>query len=683
MTGVDLVFHPLLPWWTIALGALLGLMLLGLGIWRRSSGIGWRALALAVILLALAGPSILAEQRERLSDELLLVTDRTPSQEIGKRPARTDQAIAELRERLGAVPDLDLREVTLEADPDRGTALFDRLGRSLGELDRSRLAGVVVVTDGRVHDVPEDPASLGLDAPLHVLLTGRQDEVDRRLVVERAPTYAMVGEPQTVTVRVEDEPVPGSTPVPVRLSIDGQLVSRANLVPGQSTDLPFRLERGGAAAIELEVDPLEGQLTAQNDRQVVFVNGVRDRLRVLLVSGQPYPGLRVWRNLLKADAAVDLVHFTILRPPEKQDGTPIRELALIAFPSRELFEEKLDQFDLVIFDRYARRGLLPAIYLDNVASWVERGGALLEAAGPEFATSSSLFRTPLARVLPGAPTGQVSEQPFTPAITELGRRHPVTRGLDADGRRWGRWFRQVAVDPADASVVMAGDAEQPLLLLKRQGQGRVAQLLSDHAWLWARGFEGGGPQSLLLRRLVHWLMKEPELEEEELSAEGADRRLTIERHSLESLPHDVTVTSPSGGVQRLTLVPDENGVARAEIAADEGGLWRIEDGQHVAFASPLPVARVEGEAVTATAEPLRPVVQATGGTFTWLAEQPVPDIRRVSEDRQTAGRGWMGLIDHGAYRVSRTELVPLMPAWLALALLLGTTVFAWWREGRR
>uniref|UniRef100_UPI0013578991 hypothetical protein n=1 Tax=Geminicoccus flavidas TaxID=2506407 RepID=UPI0013578991 len=633
MTGVDLVFHPLLPWWTIALGALLGLVLLGLGIWRRSSGIGWRALALAVILLALAGPSILAEQRERLSDELLLVTDRTPSQEIGERPTRTDQAIAELRERLAAVPDLDLREVTLEADPDRGTALFDRLGRSLGEIDRSRLAGVVVVTDGRVHDVPADPASLGLDAPLHVLLTGRQDEVDRRLVVERAPTYAMVGEPQTVTVRVEDEPAQGSAPVPVRLSIDGQLVGRANLVPGQSTDLPFRLERGGEAAIELEVDPLEGQLTAQNDRQVVFVNGVRDRLRVLLVSGQPYPGLRVWRNLLKADAAVDLVHFTILRPPEKQDGTPIRELALIAFPSRELFEEKLDQFDLVIFDRYARRGLLPAIYLDNVASWVERGGALLEAAGPEFATSSSLFRTPLARVLPGAPTGQVSELPFTPAITELGRRHPVTRGLDADGRRWGRWFRQVEVDPADASVVMAGAAEQPLLLLKRQGEGRVAQLLSDHAWLWARGFEGGGPQSLLLRRLVHWLMKEPELEEEELTAEGADRRLTIERHSLESMPHDVTVTSPSGGVQRLTLVPDENGVARAEIAAEEGGLWRIEDGEHVAFASPLPVARVEGEAVTTTDLPLRPVVQATGGTFTWLAEQPVPDIRRVGVDR--------------------------------------------------
>ncbi|HEX2527404.1 MAG TPA: hypothetical protein VHL31_14040 [Geminicoccus sp.] len=683
MTGVDLVFDPLLPWWVIAVGAVLGVLAIALGIWRRSSGIGWRGLALAVVLAALAGPSIIAEERERLPDELLLVTDRSPSQEIDDRAARTDQAVAALRARLGNVTDLDVREVVLEADPDRGTALFDRLDQALGEVDRQRLAGVVVVTDGRVHDVPQDPASTGLQAPLHVLLTGRPGETDRRLMVERAPTYAMVGEPQTLTLRVEDEPGNGTAPVPLRLSINGEVLTTTTLIPGQSTEIPFRLERGGQAAVEVEVDPLEGQITAQNDRQVVFVNGVRDRLRVLLVSGQPYPGLRVWRNLLKADAAVDLVHFTILRPPEKQDGTPIRELALIAFPSRELFEEKLDQFDLVIFDRYARRGLLPSIYLDNVAAWVERGGALLEAAGPEFAGTSSLFRTPLARVLPGAPTGDVSELPFTPSLTELGRRHPVTRGLDADGRRWGRWFRQVAVDPGDATVVMAGVAEQPLLLLKRQGEGRVAQLLSDHAWLWARGYEGGGPQSLLLRRLVHWLMKEPELEEEDLVASGAERRLTIERHSLVESPHEVTVTSPSGAVQRLTLVPDATGVARAEIAADEGGLWRIDDGTNVSFASPLPVARIEGEAVTATADALEPIVRATGGTINWTADGPVPDVRRVGEGRQTAGRGWMGLIDHAAYRVQRTDLVPLMPPWLALALLLGTTVFAWWREGRR
>ncbi len=115
--------------------------------------------------------------------------------------------------------------------------------------------------------------------------------------------------------------------------------------------------------------------------------------------------------------------------PEKQDGTPIRELALIAFPSRELFEVKLNEFDLVIFDRYSRRGLLPLAYLDNVARYVEDGGALLEVAGPEFAHPLSLYRTPLARVLPARPSGVVYERGFTPAADRARPRHPVTSGL--------------------------------------------------------------------------------------------------------------------------------------------------------------------------------------------------------------------------------------------------------------
>ena len=97
------------------------------------------------------------------------------------------------------------------------------------------------------------------------------------------------------------------------------------------------------------------------------INGVRDRLRVLLVSGEPHAGERTWRNLLKSDASVDLVHFTILRPPEKQDGVPVDELSLIAFPTRELFIEKIEDFDLIIFDRYRRRGILPSLYLENIA----------------------------------------------------------------------------------------------------------------------------------------------------------------------------------------------------------------------------------------------------------------------------------------------------------------------------
>ena len=235
------------------------------------------------------------------------------------------------------------------------------------------------------------------------------------LSVEEAPTFGMVGEQQQLKIRVDEQPHdPAGTPVPVTLRQDGRVVGQTTVPAGSETTLPFTLDKAGTTVLEVEAATRPGELTPLNNRAALFVNGVRDRLRVLLVSGEPYPGLRVWRNLLKADPAVDLVHFTILRPPEKQDGTPIRELALIAFPSRELFEVKLDEFDLIIFDRYSRRGLLPMVYLDNVARYVENGGALLEAAGPEFAEPTSLYRTPLARVLPGRPSGQVFDRGFTP-----------------------------------------------------------------------------------------------------------------------------------------------------------------------------------------------------------------------------------------------------------------------------
>jgi hypothetical protein len=238
---------------------------------------------------------------------------------------------------------------------------------------------------------------------------------------------------------------------------------------------------------------------------------------VLLVSGEPHAGERAWRNLLKSDAAVDLVHFTILRPPEKQDGTPISELSLIAFPTRELFVEKIDEFDLIIFDRYQNRGVLPVLYYDYIARYVEEGGALLVAAGPELAGAESIAETPLAPALPALPTGDVTLSGYYPRLSDDGRRHPVTRDLPGGGIEppgWGRWFRTVGVRDTTGDEVMRGADGQPLLVLNRYGEGRVAMLLSDHGWLWARGFEGGGPHVALYRRIAHWLMQEPSLEEE-------------------------------------------------------------------------------------------------------------------------------------------------------------------------
>jgi len=689
MIESSLVLQPLVPLWLLATLGGVALLLLAYGLWRRARGTLWRGLFASLLILALAGPQHLKEERQALDDIVVVIEDQSPSQRIADRPEVTAEAGDALVERLEGLAGVDVRRFAMDGSSRRGTDLFASLRERLGEIDRDRLAGIVALTDGRAHDAPAAAEDWPVEAPFHVLLTGRPDELDRRLTLEQAPSFGVVGEPIPVTVRVDTTPegAGDSSPMPLTVERDGEPFTELTLAEGESVELELMLENAGPTVFEFRVPTLPGELTALNNRQAITVNGIRDRLRVLLVSGQPYPGLRVWRNLLKADPAVDLVHFTILRPPEKQDGTPIRELALIAFPSRELFEVKLAEFDLIIFDRYSRRGLLPLVYLDNVARYVEEGGALLEAAGPEFAQPHSLYRTPLSRVLPGRPSGEVYERGFRPTVTELGDLHPVTSGLahdgaGEDGEPWGRWFRQIDVEAPNGQVLMTGVADRPLLVLQRVGEGRVAQLLSDHAWLWARGHEDGGPQAMLLRRLVHWLMREPELEEEALRAMAMGQGLRIERQSLEALPVEVEVTAPSGARFTVALDPVTDGLAAAEIEASEDGLYRVRHGEHLAFATPRPIAPVELADMTATAEILAPFAAATGGSVTWLSERGLPEIRRVETDRRAAGAGWIGLERNRAYTVESLSQTPLLPAWLAALLLIAAAAVAWWREGR-
>ena len=189
-----------------------------------------------------------------------------------------------------------------------------------------------------------------------------------------------------------------------------------------------------AAAARVVVEAAAGpqEITLANNRAAFTLAGVRDRLRVLLVSGEPHPGERAWRNLLKSDPAIDLVHFTILRPIEKaqNDNALESELALIEFPQDELFIEKLTEFDLVIFDRFTDRGVLNPFHFDNLARYVEGGGAVLVASGPEFAGPYSIAgQRNFSFVLPAAPQGDAIEAPFRPRISETGERHPVTAQL--------------------------------------------------------------------------------------------------------------------------------------------------------------------------------------------------------------------------------------------------------------
>ena len=683
----EIILDPMLPWPLIAA---LGCAALAVCLLAAVRGLpGWwiRALAAVALVVALLDPSLQTEDREPLSDILLIAVDESASQRIADRPDQTVAALADLLEQAEG-DGLDTRVARVgDGEGDAGTLVMGALSEMLADVPRDRVAGAVVISDGRVHDAELAP---DLPAPLHLLETGHDTDWDRRLIVSNAPSFAILDEEFTITLRIEDQgdvPAEMGDEAEIVLAIDGGEPRSYTIPVNEDLELPVTLPHGGLNVIEFTVPEAEGELTPRNNAAVIQINGVRDRLRVLLVSGEPHPGQRTWRNLLKADSAVDLVHFTILRPPGKQDGVPVTELSLIAFPTRELFSEKIDEFDLIIFDRYQRRGILPSIYLDNVRRYVEEGGAMLVAAGPDFATADSIFRSPLAPILPAAPTAIVLEDGFTPAISEIGEKHPVTEGLPRDygedGAPWGRWFRQVQVEAADdAEVLMEGADAEPLLVLNRVGAGRVALLGSDHVWLWDRGFEGGGPQAELLRRLAHWLMQEPELEEEALTAQALGQDITVTRRTLGDAPGAVTVTAPDGSERVLELTEEAPGRYVGHLTGETQGLYRMVEGEMTAVIGLGPAAPREFVETIATDAVLADAIDAREGGAIAL-EDGEPDLRAVREGRNAAGRGWIGWTPRNAYLTADIRILSLVPAWLFLLLAAGLATWAWLREGRR
>ena len=415
---MSLAFDPFLPLPAILAIALVALLLVGWAIAKRMRGAALRALALAALVLALANPVANFEDREPVTSVVAIVVDRSPSQMNADRTARTDAALKALTERIARYPAFETRIIEALTDPGAqspSTRLFEALASGIRDVPSSRLAGAVMITDGQVHDVPGSLSALGLDAPLHGLIVGEPDERDRRVDIVRSPRFGIVGEDQEIVYRVsEDGAASQGGPVNVTVRVNGEEIATETANAGEEIPFYLNLPRGGENIVEFSVDDLDGEVTTANNHTVTLIEGIRENLRVLLVSGAPHAGERAWRNLLKSDASVDLVHFTILRPPEKQDGTPISELSLIAFPTRELFVEKIDEFDLIVFERYRRRGILPSEYFANVARYVEEGGAVLVTAGPEYAGVDSIFRSPLGFVLPGAPSARVVERAFRP-----------------------------------------------------------------------------------------------------------------------------------------------------------------------------------------------------------------------------------------------------------------------------
>jgi hypothetical protein len=687
----SIALSPFVPWPAIYGLAGATLVVSAALVWQGVRGAWLRALSMALLLLALCDPNLVQENRRPLKNIVAVVVDRSESQEIGERPQQTDKARDELEIKLKALGDVDLRIVETSRDESEteGTKLFAALRGALSDAPAERVGGAIIITDGNAHDIPGSAAALGFNAPLHALVTGHEGERQRRIELVEAPRYGIVGKDQVIEARVLDSADRGE---PVKLTVrrDGETIGTIDAKVGERIDVKAPIDHPGPNVIELEVAPVESEIAADSNRVVVNIEGVRDKLRVLLVSGKPHPGERMWRNLLKSDANVDLVHFTILRPPEKgADGTPINELSLIAFPVADLFGRKIKDFDLIIFDRYAQQSILPYVYLENIAKYVRDGGGLLMAEGPEFSSPDGLYYSPLGGISPAEPSGDDIEASYRAKVSEEGQRHPVTRGLSGfdvnNGEpSWGRWFRLIGAKPTSGVTVMTGPGDKPLLVLSRVDKGRVGLLLSDQMWLWARGYDGGGPYLDLLRRLAHWLMKEPDLEEEALRASAKGREVTVERQSVSGGAQKTDLVAPDGSKTNLDMTPYAPGLTRAHITVNRFGLYRAEDGEHVALVNVGQENPLEMRDVVSTTEKLRPLTEATGGTVRRIASTgdaiAMPRVVGLNPSPSYGGADYIGIKRTGSTELIGARSTSLASGFFGLALLLGMVTLAWVKE---
>jgi len=690
----NIAFDPLIAPVLIALIFGLAILAAAIGGAARLRSFFLRALAALFLAIALMNPQTVEEERDALNDEVLVVVDTSESATLGERGQKIQSILDSLAGELDAAENLDVTVVRTGADDD-GTKLTTNMIEALSSLPQNRLAGVIAVTDGQIHDLPENTESLLPDnVPFHAVVLEDPDSRDRRISAIVAPRFGLVGEQTDFEVRVDDPGHEGEAAV-IQIRVNGELIARFPATVGNRVSLPIKIERRGTNTVELNVVPADNELTLKNNIFVSEISGIRDSMQVLLVTGEPHRGGRAWRNLLKSDPAVEMVHFTILTVPNvKERVAGNTELSLIAFPTDQLFEEKLDEFDLIIFDQFTRRSaqgqrgltrpLISPYYIENIALYVERGGALLVATGPGFAGNNSLYRSALAGVLPARPTGEVLEYAFQPGLTDKGRRHPVTSsfaGQQADN--WGQWFRIIESDVVSGDVLMQGPGEEPLLVMEKVGEGRVGMLMSDQSWLWSKGYDGGGPYSELFRRMAHWLLGEPDLDAEKLSAQINGDELVIQRSTLEDETGSVEIRKPDGTTEIVKMKRLSDGVYRGVGKTAGQGAYLLQAGDVNTVTALGALNPKEYSDLTPTTEIVKPLADATGGgVFKAANSGDIVSIRRVRLGANTKGENWIGLVENNQFVTRNSRRRPLAPTLLYFIFAVGALALAWRRESQ-
>jgi len=681
-SSLNIIFDPALPtawlWGIIAcLLVLTAYMLI-----VRVKGLIFRVLTFLLFLLLILNPTLLEEIREAHKDTVLLVLDESQSMSLGTRMQDARAAVTSLSTKLQSIPSLDVQILPLgrNTKAENGTQLFSSLSSEISQIPKNRLAGVIIISDGQIHDVPD---SIETDAPIHFIQVGGSQEQDRRIDLIDTPVFGVLDSQQTVQFKVTDSNNgrrQSDKLVPVKIFVNHVLQEERIAPLGVTLNVTVPIENPGPNVIELITPLMKGELSPHNNHRTLSINGVRDRLRVLLVTGAPHNGGRMWRQILKSDPSVDLIHFTILRPPDTLDNTPINELSLIAFPVEKLFNEKIYDFDLIIFDDYKNRGVLTSSYFDNIAKYIDEGGAFLEVVGNDFLDRRELTDSNLYAQFPITPTGQRIQLEYKPKLTAKGRAHPITRSLSPQQQGWSPFFRLDASIQKRGDALMTGIDGLPLLVSDRVGKGRMATIMTDQLWLWYRGYESGGPSLELLRRLAHWLMKEPTLDEFQIDYDIDGMDVTLRQPGLGLAEGQLEITTTTESLETLTSTTVEDGLYIYQWEAPRTGVFYATDGRTTKSIEVGAINKKELKNIQATDALIQPVVQDTqGGSYEASGLEKIK-IVHTNRSSRFADRFTLSLHDPESYRVVGADRTSLIPYSLLLFLGLGFLMLTWWRE---
>ena len=682
---MEVNFYPLFSYESTFLISLIFILILALYFYFYLKNFFLRIFIFLILLILVFNPLINSMRKLHHKDILIVMYDKTQSVIETKKIDQLIKVKKNIKDIIVDEEKLEIVEIEVNnlnnKDGKIQTKIITNVQKAFQKLEKNRVAGVIIVTDGIIHDLDKIEEDF-IDIPIHFFLLGNKNERDRSIITENIPEYAVVGKPIDFMFKIIDENF--QEEVSASFILDGMQILTKTFITNINHQIKLPINHAGENLLEIKINNHPNEITFANNYKVFKINGIHEKLRVMLISGEPNMGLRNWRNILNSDPSIELLHFTILRPPSKRDLTPVKELALIPFPSQELFSADISKFSLIILDQYTLQGILPKKYLDNIVDYVIGGGAILNISGQEYLSDRSLLNSSLVNILPTRPE-EFFIGPFLPSLTDLGKRHPITNTLEKDFKdyKWGKWFSFIKANKISGQTLMSAN-KYPLLIINEVSQGRVAQILSDQSWVWNKDRENKGPLVELLRNTIHWLLKTPELQENYLNVIKNNNFITLNLNSLNEGDTSAIITSPSGENLFVLMKDNKNGSLFGKFESTEYGKFNIkvndiEKDFFIGITDSKELEKVSSSSflINSFFEKNKQYLYS----ITWLGDS-IPKIVKVFNKNNIAGSNWVGLLEKKVQKNDTFINKELINWSLIMPLLLLLLFMCWYRENR-